>query len=85
MPVAVYLAAGWLVNTSGRGWRAFRPELVTIGLLLAAAFLLGAVTVSLAVLGMGVVVAGTVGVSAYRWSRQAADDAPVALAPTRPD
>ena len=71
IPTAVYLLAGWLVNASGRSWRAIWPVLVTVGLILGVAVIVGGVNVPLAVLAMGVIVAGTVALTAYRWSRSA--------------
>jgi low temperature requirement protein LtrA len=70
LPTAIYLLAGWLVNTSGRSWVAVRPMLVTAGLVLVAAIVVGPLSVTLAVLAMGLIVSGAVGLSAYRWSRR---------------
>jgi low temperature requirement protein LtrA len=69
-PTGVVLLAGWLVNSSGRSWEAVRPVLVTAVILPVVAFVIGPISVSLAVLVMGLIVAGVVGLSAYRASRQ---------------
>jgi low temperature requirement protein LtrA len=82
IPTAVYLLAGWLVNASGRSWRAVSPVLVTAGLLLAIAVIIGSVNVPLAALAMGVLVAVTVGLSAYRRSRAAPREREALLAPS---
>jgi hypothetical protein len=52
-PTAVYLLPGWLVNASGRSWRAIWPGLVTGGLILAVVLIVGNANVPLAVLAMG--------------------------------
>jgi low temperature requirement protein LtrA len=70
VPTSIYLAAGWLVNTSGRSWSAFRPVLVNVALIVIAAIVIGQAGVPLAVLAMGLLVAAGVGVTAYRWSRR---------------
>ncbi|MGH2446212.1 MAG: low temperature requirement protein A [Candidatus Limnocylindria bacterium] len=68
VPVAIYLVAAWLVTRSGRAGAIFRPVVVAVVLLLAAAVAIGPFSVPLAVLAMGLVVATLVGVSAYRAS-----------------
>jgi low temperature requirement protein LtrA len=72
VPVAIYLVAAWLVNSSGREGAVLRPVLLAVVLVLAAAVGLGPVSVPLAVLAMGLVVATLVGVSAYRARRRQA-------------
>jgi low temperature requirement protein LtrA len=72
VPVAIYLIAAWLVNSSGRQGAILQPVLLAAVLVLAAAVGIGPVSVPLAVLAMGLVVASLVGVSAYRASRSPA-------------
>jgi low temperature requirement protein LtrA len=69
VPVAIYLVAAWLVNTSGRAGAILRPVLLAAALVLAAAVVIGPFSVAWAILAMGLVVASLVGVSAYRASR----------------
>jgi low temperature requirement protein LtrA len=69
VPVAIYLVATWMVNRNGRSGKILRPVLLAAVLVVAAAVGIGPLSVPLAVLAMGLVVASLVGVSAYRASR----------------
>ena len=69
VPVSIYLVTAWLVNSSGRAGAIFRPVLLAVVLVLAAAVGIGPFSVPLSVLAMGLIVASLVGVSAYRASR----------------
>ena len=80
-PVAVYLAAAWLVSGSGRRWRVFRPVAVGIVLVLGASLVAGPVDVAVATLAMGLVVAAVVGWTAYRWSGHAVATEPAVAPP----
>jgi low temperature requirement protein LtrA len=71
VPVAIYLVAAWLVNSSGRAGAIFRPVLLAAVLVLAAAVGIGPFSVAWAILAMGLIVASLVGVSAYRANRVA--------------
>ena len=71
-PVATYLATTWLINASGRDLTFVAPVTLAISGVLLAAVALGPLSVPLAVLAMGLIVATAVGVSAYRFSRAAA-------------
>jgi low temperature requirement protein LtrA len=70
VPVAIYLVATWMVNRSSRSGTILWPVLLAAALVVAAAVGIGPLSVPLAVLAMGMVVASLVGVSAYRASRQ---------------
>jgi hypothetical protein len=72
VPVVIYLVTTWLVSSSGRSVAEIAPVLVGCVAVLAAAILVGLVSVPWAVMGIAVVVAGLVGRSAYRASRYAA-------------
>ena len=71
VPVVIYLVATWLVNSSGRAGAVIRPVLIGCAAVLAVAVVVGPVSVPLAVLGIGLVVAALVGLSAYRAGRAA--------------
>ena len=71
VPVVIYLVATWLVNSSGRAGAVIRPVLLGCAAVLAVAVVVGPVSVPLAVLGIGLVVAALVGLSAYRAGRAA--------------
>ena len=72
VPVAIYLVAAWLVNSSGRAGAIFRPVLLAVVLVLLAGIGIGPFSLPLSMLVMGLIVATLVGVSAYRASRQPA-------------
>ena len=69
VPVVIYLVTTWLVSRSGRSMVEIAPVLVGCVAVLGAATIVGQVSVSLAVLGIGLVVAALVGRSAYRASQ----------------
>jgi low temperature requirement protein LtrA len=75
VPVAIYLASGWLVANAGRSWSVFAPVGLAIVLVIAAAFVAYA-SLSLAVLVIAGIVAATVVVTAYRVSRAVAAGSP---------
>jgi low temperature requirement protein LtrA len=68
VPVAIYLAAGWLVTNSGRSWSIFAPVAAAIVLVLAAAFL-ASISLPVAVLAIAGIVATVVAITAYRSAR----------------
>jgi low temperature requirement protein LtrA len=68
-PVVLYLVTTWLVSRAGRTRSEILPVLFGAVAVIACAFVLGPIGVPVAVLGMGLVVAGLVGRSAYRASR----------------
>ena len=69
VPVVIYLVTTWLVSSSGRSASEITPVLVGCASVLAVAVLVGAGSVPLAVLAIGIVVAVLVGRSAYRASQ----------------
>jgi low temperature requirement protein LtrA len=66
VPVAAYLAAAWLVSPAGRSLATLWPVSIGIAAVLGAGVIIGPIGAAPAVMGMGLVVAILVAVSASR-------------------